>query len=97
MGYFRKRPVIIEARQFDGSEPVGADIAAWINANGGKAVALFPDADGPDADKEPYIAIETLEGTMVARPRWWVIKGVAGEFYPCDPDIFHQTYEQAQL
>ncbi|KKK69167.1 hypothetical protein LCGC14_2936720, partial [marine sediment metagenome] len=23
----------------------------------------------------------------------WVIKGVAGEFYPCKPDIFAATYE----
>ena len=23
----------------------------------------------------------------------WVIQGVAGEFYPCKPDIFEKTYE----
>ena len=25
----------------------------------------------------------------------YIIKGVQGEFYPCKPDIFEQTYEQA--
>ena len=23
----------------------------------------------------------------------WIIRGVAGEFYPCKPDIFEATYE----
>ena len=37
--------------------------------------------------------IETLEGIMTANVNDWIIKGVAGEFYPCKPDIFEQTYE----
>ena len=43
--------------------------------------------------KGPYISIPTLEGMMAARPGDYVIKGVQGEFYPCKPDIFAQTYE----
>jgi hypothetical protein len=39
------------------------------------------------------IAISTREGTMRASMGDWVIKGVQGEFYPCKPDIFQQTYE----
>jgi len=30
---------------------------------------------------------------MIAKPGWWIIQGVQGEFYPCDPDIFEVTYE----
>lgn len=26
----------------------------------------------------------------------YIIKGVAGEFYPCKPDIFEKTYEEVQ-
>jgi len=37
--------------------------------------------------------IKTLEGVMLARYNDWIIKGVKGEFYPCDPDIFEATYE----
>ena len=37
--------------------------------------------------------IETLEGTMRAKDGDWIIKGVAGEFYPCKPEIFAATYE----
>lgn len=43
----------------------------------------------------PDLAIQTLEGQMVARPGDWIIKGVKGEIYPCKPDIFEATYEPA--
>lgn len=39
------------------------------------------------------IYIETLEGTMEARPGDWIIRGVNGELYPCKPDVFEKTYE----
>lgn len=39
--------------------------------------------------------IDTLEGRMVVSPGDWVICGVAGERYPCKPDIFAATYEEA--
>ena len=40
------------------------------------------------------LAIKTLEGVMTADVGDWIIKGVAGEFYPCKPDIFEKTYEK---
>jgi len=39
--------------------------------------------------------IPTLEGDHTAQPGDWIICGVAGEFYPCKPDIFEMTYEVA--
>jgi len=41
------------------------------------------------------LRIETLEGTMTASPGDYVITGVKGEKYPCKPDIFEATYEDA--
>ena len=38
--------------------------------------------------------INTLEGLMMANVGDYIIKGVQGEFYPCKPDIFEQTYEE---
>lgn len=38
------------------------------------------------------LEIETLEGTMVANPTDWVIRGVTNETYPCRDDIFRKTY-----
>ena len=42
------------------------------------------------------IVIHTLEGDMEVSKGDYVIKGVKGEFYPCKPDIFEQTYESAE-
>lgn len=39
------------------------------------------------------VEIATLEGTMIADPGDWIITGVAGEHYPCKPEIFAATYE----
>ena len=42
-------------------------------------------------DKE--FEIETLEGTMTASVGDFIITGVAGEQYPCKPDVFYATYD----
>lgn len=35
-----------------------------------------------------------MEGDMRVRLGDWIICGVQGEFYPCNPDIFEATYEE---
>lgn len=40
------------------------------------------------------IYVPTLEGSMLASWQDWLLRGVAGEFYPCKPDVFAATYEQ---
>jgi hypothetical protein len=40
------------------------------------------------------VYIETLEGTTIGALTDWIIRGVAGEYYPCKTDIFEQTYEE---
>ena len=83
---FRKKPVVIEARQL--SRESGPELAAWC---GGGWCSLYGRGDrGEDIS---HIAIKTLEGWMRAELGDWIIKGVAGEFYPCKPDIFAATYE----
>ena len=37
--------------------------------------------------------IDTIEGGHTVCPGDWIITGVAGERYPCKPDIFDLTYE----
>lgn len=39
------------------------------------------------------LVVATLEGPLHASRLDWIIRGVAGEFYPCKPDIFEATYE----
>lgn len=39
------------------------------------------------------IVIATLEGVMTGWVGWWLIRGIEGEWYPCDHDIFDRTYD----
>lgn len=56
--------------------------------------APWPDGVmGHNRSKTGY-AIDTLEGLHEVTPGDWIITGVAGEKYPCKPDIFEQTYEE---
>ncbi|WP_096761194.1 hypothetical protein [Paenibacillus larvae] len=36
---------------------------------------------------------KTLEGHHIVCPGDYIIRGVKGEYYPCKPDIFTETYE----
>ena len=78
---YRKKPVVIEAIQFNGE-------------NAKEIIAFCETLEQLNAQREgENIAIKTLEGTMIANIDDYIIKGVKGEFYPCKPDIFEQTYE----
>lgn len=93
---FRKKPVEIEAMQWDGTAEGATPVIDWILQNGGTADYRCSDPKRcavNDGDCPHWIAIRTLEGTMNTSLRDWVIRGVQGEFYPCKPDIFAATYE----
>ncbi len=81
---FRKKPVVIEAIQFDASSKNLAILSEFV----AQRTLHF------DPEKE-QVVIKTLEGEHIASKGDWIIKGVQGECYPCKPDIFEQTYESA--
>lgn len=85
---FRKRPVIIEARQInaDDWEEVGR-IAQWCQAD------LVDIENFLAHDDKAVMVITTLEGPMYADDGDWIVRGIKGEFYPVKPDIFEATYE----
>lgn len=87
---FRKKPVVIQAVQFDGSSSGIGEIKAWMQTGEHKR------GEVRTQDCGRVLEIETLEGVMTAQPMDWIIKGVKGEFYPCKPDIFAATYEAAE-
>lgn len=93
---YRKKPVTIEARQFN-TDDDGQSIAAWIRGYHGDDSAFWFGKGDLDYDLHlTAVVIHTLEGAMTASPGDWIIRGVQGEFYPCKPDIFDATYEPAQ-
>ena len=50
----------------------------------------------PSNTKAPFF-VETLSGKVEMKPGYFIIKGVIGEFYPCNPKVFEILYERAEL
>lgn len=75
---FRKKPVIIEAIQWNDENLSEIDEFIKNEVKNHESVLIIP----------------TLEGDMYASLNDYIIKGVNGEFYPCKPDIFAKTYEE---
>ena len=80
MAMYRKKPVVIEARQWTGGDKNALDLIHWVGG-----VASHQDG--------ATLIIETLGGDHKASLGDFIIRGVNGEFYPCKPDIFAKTYE----
>ena len=87
---YRKKPVVIEAVRFDGTD----ESCDWLlpQLESGEIGRTFV-GFGFACNK---LHIKTLEGVMTAEVGDYIIRGVNGEFYPCKPDIFHKTYEVAE-
>ena len=80
MGKFRKKPVIIEA-------------VKWTGTNLKEITEFMGPIDDQIWEHEKILKIFTKEGVLEATVGDMIIKGVADEFYPCKPDIFAATYE----
>lgn len=83
---YRKKPVVIDAVEWTGANHL---ITETFMAGSGAYIDY-------SERKLGVIKIPTLEGTMDGTVGDYIIKGVQGEFYPCKPDIFNQTYEPVE-
>ena len=95
MTKYRKKPVVIEAFQYDG-DLKGSDgkyyVPDWAVEALESRTMYF---DSLDSDSPPSeLFIKTLEGIHHASVGDYIIQGVNGEIYPCKPDIFEKTYEK---
>ncbi len=77
---YRKRPVVIEAVQ-------------WTGDNLDELCKL-EDFKLNYTYVNDVLGVYSLEGVMWASVGDYIIKGIKGEFYPCKPDIFKETYEE---
>ena len=86
---YKKKPVVIEAMRL---------------AHTGQSMNAACDWIGSSVSRVEWnsrlvtscsVHIKTLEGVMKARVGDYIIKGIAGEFYPCKADIFEASYEGA--
>ena len=101
MPFYRKLPVVIEARQFDGSPGEMHAVYQWIERN---TLGSFepmgviegrvpcPESGVSIDPRDGRMMIATLEGAHHVNVGDYVVQGVAGEFYPCKPEIFLSTY-----
>jgi hypothetical protein len=90
---YRKLPVEIDALEW-----TGENHREMYEFLGGK-VDEYMTATNENFYINHYIVkggliIKTLEGEHIASIGDFIIKGVAGEYYPCKPDIFNKTYEK---
>ena len=86
---FRKKPVVIEAIQWTGSNLLQVIQHTGLNVS----ASHFKWDEYEDLVSKDGLKIFTLEGKMNADIGDWIIKGVKGEFYPCKDEIFKLTYE----
>jgi len=79
---WRKKPVVIEAVKFTFEN--SDEVMKWC---GGSywSMAPFRAITG--------MTMKTLNGPVNVEYGEYVIQGIAGEFYPCKPDIFSKSYE----
>lgn len=87
---FRKKPVVIEAFQYTKSLKnfqEESHLPQWAKTAYENGKIYYKDEDS-------NLYISTLEGEMRVRINDYIIQGVHGEIYPCEPNIFYKTYEQ---
>lgn len=88
MSRFRKRPVVIEAVQWTGERAAGDGVPpAWYSNS------LLDGLIRRDKDRK--LKLWTDAGVMTASPGDWIVKGIRGELYPVNAEIFNDTYELA--
>ena len=81
MQKFVKKPVVVEAIQYN-----GINITEVESFVGAKLPSVWLSVE------DTQLVIPTLEGDMKVSKGDYIIKGIKGEFYPCKPDIFKSIY-----
>lgn len=96
---FRKKPVVVQAvkclmHEYADNPLIFEIVPQWLQDAISQKVIV------PEFRSEDYwyYTIKTLEGEMLASPGDWIIRGSAGELYPCKPELFAEYYgEESEL
>ena len=90
---YRKKPVVIEAFKYDGDlmdKDGNYYVPQWAVEAHKNGTLFYGCGVGGDE-----LFIKTPEGVYPVSVGDYIVRGVSGELYPCKPDIFEQTYEEA--
>ena len=85
MAKYRKKPVIIDAWHWQGTN--------LLHAKSFCKARNLPEFNMGARNGIAGLIIPTLERDMIAQCGDWIIKGVKGEYYPIKDDVFKETYE----
>lgn len=83
MPKFRKKPIIVEAEQFN----------KYIFPPPGVIKELIAWRDNPGAGADWKYSVNTAEGAIDVTLGQWIVKGIKGDFYPINNDLFLELYE----
>ncbi|WP_277290507.1 hypothetical protein [Streptococcus orisratti] len=90
---YRKKPVVIEAVKLENNKQSIINAIEFVYNVGMETSVLGMDFEINKVRSDGGLIINTLEGNMLASFGDYIIKGVQGEFYPCKPGVFAETYE----
>ena len=90
---YRKKPVVVEAMRWDGTAEGATPIINWALQNDG-SVDYFCVRFEHGRCVAHDLRVRTLEGLMHAKAGDFIVRGTRGEFYPCKPDAFADTFDE---
>ena len=80
---YRKKPVVIDAIQ-------------WTGDNYPDVFEFTAGYAYPTKSHSDTLAVSTLEGEVMATNGCYIIRGVNGDYFPCQEAVFKKTYEQVK-
>lgn len=79
MQKYRKKPLVVEAMQWNG------ELDLCVPGLEGRYYCV---------DSKRILFVKTLEGDMACNVGDYIVKGIEGEFYPVKESIFNKLYEK---
>ena len=88
---YRKKTIVVDAIQWNGGDYKCLEKFCGLNWGRADAKGVYWTAP---AEKENVVLWNTADDQWLMCPvGHWIIRGVRGELYPCEPGIFAETYE----
>lgn len=91
MEKFVHKPTVVEALQLTRKFPEFA--IDWIKSGGGEIADYNL---GEFSEDSCFIEIKKHDGVTTVEEGDYIIKGVKGEFYPCEESVFYAIYESKE-
>lgn len=85
---YRKKSVVVEARQWSDTPSAGESLAEWCGGTYNLRIA-----HGSRVTRSEWIEVETPDGSERADLRDWIIKDEFGDFYVVESYRFNATFE----